>query len=142
MINNVSRRSFLRILGLATTCAIVDPYFPVKGIITNPLVVPPLSEIYVRARYVKVSSEMLNDLPALTSFLRKHIFSLSNNDIDSESKCEIQIGHHEDDFVNNVKTIVLTYRGTNPPYIHPTPEELKQKYCKLLMKDNNGNYTV
>jgi len=134
MINNVSRRSFLRILGLATTCAIVDPYFPVKGINTNPLVDPPLSEIYVRTEYLKVTSEMLNDLPHLTAFLREHIFILSNNDIDSESKCEIQIDHHEDDFVKDFKTIVLTYRGTNPPYIHQT-----RKKVDLLQIINERN---
>lgn len=93
------RRDFIKALSLITACAIIK----------SPLELVSKPELTYKSRFLKITNEMEQDIKGLKSLIHREGLKLSNNDPKWESKTNIQIGYNEDDFVRNMKTLVLTY---------------------------------
>ena len=93
------RRDFLKALSLITACAIIE----------NPLELVSKPESIVKAKWLKITPELEQDIKVLKMLIRHTGLKLSDNDPNWESKTNIQIGYDGDDFARNRKTLVLTY---------------------------------
>lgn len=105
---NNSRRNFIRLIGLATTCAIVAPAIPTS--LLTPAIKEGVTKVTIQAKWLKISRVMLDDTPALRAFIKEHGLRLSNNDPDWERKTQIQMGYSGNDFMRNIMTVKLEYK--------------------------------
>ena len=100
-IRGMERRSFIKLLGLATTCVIVDPLIPD--------VIVPERLLTVKTMFIKISNTIMNDAPSVRHYIES--FAMDFNDPEWERKTEIEIGFDGDDFTRNLQTIKLHYNS-------------------------------
>lgn len=108
MEKEISRRNFIRIIGLASGCAVVAPYIP--NIPAKTPVLPPIMPIepsnYVKG-WMAVSRAMLDDLPALSYVIKQRISELKTANPNWKD-IQIKIGEDGNSFMKNVKIIHFT----------------------------------
>lgn len=106
-----SRRDFLKLLGLATACTIVQPTFAAEAITApaKPTVNFDITESPVRRAWFKITGAMIGDTAVLKICLDDFGRQLAGGDPLWEKKTTILIAEDGDDFVRDYRTVLLTY---------------------------------
>ena len=97
----MERRSFLKLLGLATACTIIPEAILPEAI--------PVIPSQIKAIRLKISNAMVEDPPATRAFIEYYALELSDNDPEWERKTKIQMGYDGDDFKRDIQTVILRY---------------------------------
>ncbi len=106
-----TRRDFLKLLGMATACTIVETTFAADVITApgKPLIEPDIKPAPVKRAWFKATGAMIGDASVLKICMDDFCNTLSGGDPDWEKKTTVLVGKDGDDFVRDYRTILITY---------------------------------
>lgn len=107
MIAVATRRDFLKLLGMATACTIVQPAFAAEAIAAPAK--PVIKAALKRAAHFKVTGAMLKNTDIFKICIDDFCRHLSDGDPLWEKKTTILVAYDGDDFAMDCRTVLITY---------------------------------